>query len=174
MPSSARTICSGQAATRYVAISLTEPHGSRNATRCQYTAQVQKLFLSSPRFAVVGASKDQSKFGTKVLKWYLARDKTVTPIHPKESELEGVSTVRSVADLTSPSETSISIITPPKITLGVLEQAKALSVPALWLQPGAEDDAVISYIKDNGLEDKVIYGGPCILVDGDGILKSLL
>ena len=26
----------------------------------------QRLFLSSPRFAVVGASKDPSKFGTKV------------------------------------------------------------------------------------------------------------
>lgn len=29
-------------------------------------AQKQRLFLSSPQFAVVGASKDQSKFGTKV------------------------------------------------------------------------------------------------------------
>ena len=47
-------------------------------------------------------------------------------------------------------------------------------VPALWLQPGAEDGAVVSYIKENGLEDKVIYGGPCILVEGDGILRSLL
>jgi hypothetical protein len=29
-------------------------------------AEIQKLFLSSPRYAVVGASKDQSKYGTKV------------------------------------------------------------------------------------------------------------
>lgn len=29
-------------------------------------ADVKRLFLSSPRFAVVGASKNQSKFGTKV------------------------------------------------------------------------------------------------------------
>ena len=62
----------------------------------------------------------------------------------------------------------------PQITLGLLEQAKAASTPALWLQPGTFDDAVVAYIKDNGLEDKVIYGGPCILVEGDGILKSLL
>jgi hypothetical protein len=31
------------------------------------TIQKQKLFLSSPYYAVVGASTDQSKFGTKVL-----------------------------------------------------------------------------------------------------------
>lgn len=54
-----------------------------------------------------------------------------------------------------------------QITLGLLEQAKGLSAPALWLQPGAEDEAVIAYINQNGLADKVIYGGPCILVDGD-------
>ncbi|KAI0705035.1 hypothetical protein C8T65DRAFT_741015 [Cerioporus squamosus] len=66
------------------------------------------------------------------------------------------------------------IITPPKVTLGILEKARELGVPALWLQPGAEDATVISYVKENGLEDKVIYGGPCILVEGDGIIRSLL
>ena len=60
------------------------------------------------------------------------------------------------------------------MTLGILEQAKALSIPALWLQPGAEDEAVVNYIQKNGLADKVIYGGPCILVEGDGIIRSLL
>ena len=60
-----------------------------------------------------------------------------------------------------------------QITLGLLEEAKALSIPALWLQPGAEDEAVVKYIKEN-LADRVIYGGPCILVEGDAIIRSLL
>lgn len=60
------------------------------------------------------------------------------------------------------------------MTLTILDQAKLLSVPALWLQPGAEDEAVIKYIKEQGLSDRVIYGGPCILVEGDGIKKSVL
>ncbi|RDX54937.1 NAD-P-binding protein [Lentinus brumalis] len=135
---------------------------------------IQKKFLSAPHYAVVGASKDQAKYGTKVLKWYQARNKDVTPVHPKEDELEGLKTVRSIADLSAPTETSISVITPPKVTLGILEKTKELGVPALWLQPGAEDEIVVSYIKENGLEDKVIYGGPCILVEGDGVIKSLL
>ncbi|CDO69166.1 hypothetical protein BN946_scf185042.g68 [Trametes cinnabarina] len=95
------------------------------------------------------------------------------PPSQKEDELEGLKTVRTIADLPAPAETSVHIITPPKVTLSILEQAKALGVPALWLQPGAEDEAVIAYIKENGLEDKTIYGGPCILVEGDGILRSL-
>ncbi|KAJ7584068.1 NAD-P-binding protein [Mycena floridula] len=137
-------------------------------------AAIQKVFLSSPSFAVVGASKDQSKYGTKVLKWYQQREKDVKPVHPKETELEGLETVKSLLDLANPSQTSVSIITPPKITLDLLKLAKELSVPALWLQPGAEDDAVVAFVKEHGMQDRVIYGGPCILVEGDTIIRSLL
>ncbi|KAF7790054.1 hypothetical protein EIP86_001003 [Pleurotus ostreatoroseus] len=122
--------------------------------------EVRKLFLSSPKYAVVGASKVQSKFGTKVTS------------SAKEEELEGIRTVHQLSDLPSPTETSVSIITPPTVTLGILEQAKALSIPALWLQPGAEDEAVRKYVNDNGLGEKVVYG--CILVEGDGVIKSML
>ncbi|KAH8996521.1 NAD(P)-binding protein [Lactarius hatsudake] len=126
--------------------------------------EIQKYFLSSSRYAVVGASKDQSKFGTKVLRWYLARNLSVTPVHP----------VSSLTDLPAPAETSVSIITNAKVTLDLLQQALKLNIPALWLQPGAEDDDVKNFIRVNGLEDKVLYGGPCILVEGDGVRKSLL
>ncbi|GJE90017.1 CoA-binding protein [Phanerochaete sordida] len=136
-------------------------------------AEIKKTFLSAPKYAVVGASKDQTKFGTKVLKWYLARDKDATPIHPKEDELEGVATLRTLAELPEPTQTSVSIITPAKVTLELLQQAKELGVPALWLQPGAEDAAVVAYIKEN-LADRTVYGGPCILVEGDGVMRSLL
>jgi hypothetical protein len=44
----------------------------------------------------------------------------------------------------------------------------------LWLQPGAEDEAVVNYINENGLSDRAIFGGPCILVEGDNIARSLL
>ncbi|KAF8590917.1 NAD(P)-binding protein [Ramaria rubella] len=136
--------------------------------------EIQQRFMSSPQFAVVGASKDQSKFGTKVLKWYKEHGKAVTPIHPKEANLEGIDTVPKLSDLSSPSTTSVSIITPPVITLNLLKEAKELNVPALWLQPGAENDEVRSYIAEEGLTNKVLLGGPCILVDGEGIIRSLL
>ncbi len=96
----------------------------------------------------------------------------------------------SLTDLPAPAETSVSIITNAKVglpllfsfsfcnwgqvTLGLLQQAMELNIPALWLQPGAEDDDVKNFIRVNGLEYKVLYGGPCILVEGDGVRKSLL
>ncbi|QRV94474.1 succinyl-CoA synthetase alpha subunit [Ceratobasidium sp. AG-Ba] len=122
---------------------------------------VESLFFKSPKFAVI-------------LKWYLDRKIPVTPVHPKESELEGVKTVTSLDKLESPTTTSVSIVTPPKVTLSVLQAGKALGIPAFWLQPGAEDEAVREYVEQNGLKDKVVLGGPCVLVKGDGIRKSLL
>lgn len=60
-----------------------------------------------------------------------------------------------------------------QITRGLLEQAKTLGIPSLWLQPGADDEGIVEYINENGLADRVIYGGPCVLVEGDNILKAL-
>ncbi|KAJ6538881.1 NAD-P-binding protein [Mycena vulgaris] len=136
-------------------------------------AAVQKLFLSSPYYAVVGASKDQTKFGTKILNWYKARSMDVQPVHPKETHLEGIATVATVADLPTPTKTSISIITPPKVTLSLLQAALPLGVPAVWIQPGAADASVVAWVKENGMEERVIYGGPCILMEGDSV-RSLL
>ncbi|KAJ7680896.1 NAD-P-binding protein [Mycena polygramma] len=136
-------------------------------------AAVQKLFMSSPYYAVIGASKDQTKFGTKILNWYKFRNMNVQPIHPKETHLEGIETIPSVSELPAPAETSISIITPPKVTLSLLQAAMPLGVPAVWIQPGAADESVAQWVKENGMDGRVIYGGPCILVQGDSI-RSLL
>ncbi|KAH7905981.1 CoA binding domain-containing protein [Hygrophoropsis aurantiaca] len=140
------------------------------------SATKQKQFLSCSKFAVVGASTDQSKFGTKVLKWYINHDKPVTPVHPTQPELEGLKTVGTLAELDAPSETGVSIITPAKITIDLLKSAKSLAVPAIWIQPGATDSACVQYIKDpeNGLRDRVLWEGECILRDGVGVLRSLL
>jgi hypothetical protein len=68
--------------------------------------------------------------------------------------------------------------------LKLLEEAKALSIHSLWLQPGAAgenrverkggenyNEKIKAYIQDNGMSSKVIFGGPCILVQGSEILE---
>ncbi|KAG8741185.1 hypothetical protein FRC10_003230 [Ceratobasidium sp. 414] len=138
------------------------------------SADSQTTFFSSPKFAVVGASKDQTKWGTKILKWYLDRKIPVTPVHPKESELEGVNAVKSLKELESPTTTSVSIITNPKVSLAILKEGKELGVPAFWLQPGADDEEVRKYVEQEKLEGRVVLGGPCVLVSGDSIRKAVL
>ncbi|ORX62671.1 NAD(P)-binding protein [Hesseltinella vesiculosa] len=134
------------------------------------SAVVYKQFITSPQFAVVGASTSRAKYGNKVLRWYQDNGLKVVPVHPKEGEIEGLTTVTSIDQLTLPEETAVSVITPPKVTLGVLEACKKLGVSKIWLQPGAEDSDVLKYAKEAGLD--VIAGGPCILVQGPGLLAE--
>jgi len=144
-----------------------------------------KTFFSSPRFAVVGASSDPSKFGHKVFAWYLTHSLPVTPINARASEVavksRDYATVNGPAALESPSETSLSIITPPAVTLKVLQEAKEAGVPAVWLQPGTFNDEVLAYAHKEfkaaiaGTGGDTIYSnghdGWCVLVDGEDGLK---
>ncbi|KAJ1028566.1 hypothetical protein NDA16_001732 [Ustilago loliicola] len=131
-------------------------------------------FFNANKFAVVGASKDPSKFGNKVFKWYQAHKLDATPIHPKEPEIEGIATQPDVARFldaagTSAENIAISVITPPKVSLAVVQKGiQEQGVSTFWLQPGAEDADLISWVQSQpeSVQDRVIYGGPCILVSG--------
>ena len=82
--------------------------------------------------------------------------------------MESVPAIASIDQLDDPTNAAISIITPPKVTLEVLKKAKELGIQKIWLQPGAEDKAVLDYARDAELD--IIAGGPCVLVLGPGLL----
>ncbi|KMP06531.1 hypothetical protein DIZ76_014392 [Coccidioides immitis] len=140
-----------------------------------------KHFFSSPRFAVAGASTDASKFGYKLLAWYHQHSLLVTPLNPKAPEIQlrskSYATVKSPSELSSPTQTSLSIVTPPKVTREILKEAHALNIPAVWLQPGTFDDEILEYAKKNF---KAAIGGEggnggegwCVLVDGEDGLEA--
>lgn len=120
-----------------------------------------ETFLSSPQIGIVGASGNRSKFGNKVLRCYLENKRKVVPVHPKETEIEGLACVASVAEL--PEEVnSISVITPPQITEQVVQQAAAKGIENIWMQPGAESPAAISFCQEKGIN--LIADGTCVLV----------
>ncbi len=121
-----------------------------------------RAFLAAGPWAVVGASNERAKYGNKVLRCYLQNGKApVYPVNPRASSIEGLSAYPDLAALPEPAR-AVSIITPPAITLGVLEDAARLGIAHLWLQPGAEDRHVLARAAELGLE--LIAGGPCLLV----------
>ncbi|KAJ3014304.1 UNVERIFIED_CONTAM: hypothetical protein HDU68_000346 [Siphonaria sp. JEL0065] len=133
-------------------------------------------FFKAPRFAVVGASADQSKFGNRVLRWYIKQKLPVTPINPKSDVIESISCVKQIAELGDSCQYSLSLIVPPVITLQVLNQAKSLGFKNLWLQPGCENADVLNLVnewRDTDSTMNVILGGPCILVEGEYALHSV-
>ncbi|KAL8633465.1 hypothetical protein Q9189_000811 [Teloschistes chrysophthalmus] len=112
----------------------------------------------------------------KVLAWYDARNLSTTPVNPSCTSISVRGTdypaVSSVLQLSSPTETSLSIVTQPHITLNVLREAKQAGILSVWLQPGSFDEQGLEYAKK---EFKAAVGGDgerggegwCVLVDGD-------
>jgi predicted CoA-binding protein len=120
-----------------------------------------EAFLAAPAFAVVGASADRSKYGNRVLRCYQQNGLPVTPVNPREKQIEGLACVASVAEL--PAEVkSISVITPPAVTEQVVEAAIARGITGIWMQPGAESAAAVERCRQAGVN--VIADGSCLLV----------
>jgi len=118
-------------------------------------------FLASKSFGVVGASTNREKFGNKVVRVYQQEKLSVVPVNPRAEMIEGEPCVASVADLPE-SVKSISVVTPPKITEQIVEQAIAMGIKNIWMQPGAESAAAVTNGLKHGLN--IIADGSCILV----------
>ena len=118
-----------------------------------------------------------------MLAWYHAHALPVTPINPRTPAIKvgstACSTVASPSALPSPSDFSLSIVTPPSVTLTLLREAKKAGVPAVWLQPGTYDKQCLDYAKEAfeaavGGEDGGKGGeGWCVLMDGEDGLKAV-
>ena len=120
-----------------------------------------KDFLDERHLAVAGASTNREKYGNKVLRCCLQNELNVVAIHPKEKNVEGTDTYRTLSEV--PHEIgSLSIITPPQVTEQLVDEAIAKGVRHIWMQPGAESELAINKATEAGLT--VIAGGPCILV----------
>lgn len=124
------------------------------------TPQIDQ-FLAAKAFGVAGASTSRDKYGNKVLRCYQQSGRKVVPINPRAEQIEGIACVPDVAGL--PDEvTSLSVITPPKITEEVVEAAIARGIRNIWMQPGAESPAAVAACRAAGIN--VIADGSCLLV----------
>jgi predicted CoA-binding protein len=100
--------------------------------------------------AIIGASSSPSKYGNKAVRAYLRQGWTVYPVNPNEREVEGLRTYPSITDIPGPVDRA-SLYLPPEIGIGVLEGIKAKGVTELYVNPGAESDALMAKADALGL-----------------------
>jgi uncharacterized protein len=93
--------------------------------------------------AIVGASASRAKFGNKALRAYQAEGYHVIPINPNESEVEGLKTYASVLDVPAPIDMA-TVYVQPEVALRLLDEFARKGIPEIWINPGAEDDAVMA------------------------------
>jgi predicted CoA-binding protein len=100
--------------------------------------------------AVIGASANRAKFGNKALRAFEQNGYRVLAINPNEREVEGHKTFASVLDVTEPIDMA-TLYVPPDVGIRVIEDLAKKGVPEVWLNPGADDAAVVARARELGL-----------------------
>jgi uncharacterized protein len=93
--------------------------------------------------AVVGASSNRRKFGNRALRAFREQGYTVVPINPHETEVEGLKAYASVLDVPGTIDMA-SLYVPPDIGEQVIAEIAQKGIAEVWLNPGAESDALIA------------------------------
>jgi predicted CoA-binding protein len=93
--------------------------------------------------AVIGASSNRAKFGNRAVRAFRQQGYTVVPINPHESEVEGLKAYASVLDVPGTIDMA-SIYLPPEIGEKILEEVAKKGIAEVWINPGAESDALIA------------------------------
>jgi uncharacterized protein len=93
--------------------------------------------------AVVGASSNRRKFGNRALRAFRQQGYTVVPINPHETEVEGLKAYASVLEVPGTIDMA-SLYVPPEIGEQVIGEIARKGIAEVWLNPGAESDALIA------------------------------
>ena|SRR6476661_1046559 len=100
--------------------------------------------------AVIGASNDRHKFGNKALRAFEHQGYVVIPINPHERVIEGHRAYQSVLDVEGPIDVA-TVYVPPDIGMGVMDELARKGIAEVWLNPGADDGALVERARTLGL-----------------------
>lgn len=109
-----------------------------------------RLELPDPLIAVVGATDAPGKYGGVIYRDLKSKGYRVAAINPGRATVDGDVAFRSVADLPEPPDI-INVVVPPPRTLRLLDQFAEFEDAAVWIQPGAADEAVRDRVDELGI-----------------------
>ena len=132
---------------------------SPNSTQTSMDPQV---FLNPNfRYAVVGATTNEAKYGYRVLQDLHSAGWNVVGVNPKYTKVADIPCYPNLGALPWKPDVVVSVV-PPSVGDEILAQAKALSITRVWFQPGAESDNLMMHAKRLGITTN--DPGTCIMV----------
>lgn len=105
--------------------------------------------LARPAWAIVGASRDRTKFGNMVYFDLRAGGYRVMAVNPNATQVEGDPAWPDLASLPERPDV-VDFVTPPEVTARVVEEALALGITRLWFQPGSATLEIIERARAAG------------------------
>jgi predicted CoA-binding protein len=96
-----------------------------------------------PTVAVIGASNSRHKYGNKALRAFAHQGYTVIPINPHEPQVEGYRAYPSVLDVPGTIDLA-TVYVPAGVGVRVMDDLARKGILEVWLNPGADDPAVVA------------------------------
>ncbi len=103
-----------------------------------------------PSIVIVGASKDRTKYGNKAVRAFLQGGWTVYPVNKTETEIEGLTVYRRIADIPGPVD-RISLYVPPEVGINFLDEIVTKNPAELFLNPGSDSPLLVAAAEERGL-----------------------
>ncbi len=121
---------------------------------------MQLLEEPGATIAIVGATENPSKYGYVIYKDLKLKGLTVYPVNPNRSSVDGDKAFKRLEDIPQ-RPTIVNIVVPPEVTSDILQQCLDLGLTNVWLQPGAESPAVMTFLQENNFN---YLANACIMV----------
>jgi len=127
--------------------------------------QIDAFLSKNNIFAVVGVSRNPSKFGYIIYQDLKQKGYKVYPINPNATMINGDKSYGSLSELPIKPDV-VDMVVPPEVALEVVKECYELGIQKVWIQPGAESDEVIDFCYEHDIE--VIYG-MCVMVESSNV-----
>ncbi|MFH0894139.1 MAG: CoA-binding protein [Bacteroidota bacterium] len=122
-------------------------------------------FFNSKSFALIGVSRQKSKFGNVLFHELNARGKKVIPIHSSISELEGIKCYPDIDSITDKPEAAIISVKKDK-SVAALKMIADAGIKKVWIQMGSETEEVVAFCNEAGI---VEVHGRCMMMFSDPV-----
>ena len=122
--------------------------------------QAVRDFINGNRIAVVGVSRDGTKFGNTAFAELAARGYQVFAVHPTAQEIGGAPCYPNLTALRGQVDGALVVVSSQQAA-PVLREAAAIGLRNVWLQQGAESPEVLALARDLELN---LVAKKCVLM----------
>lgn len=101
--------------------------------------------------AIVGASRDRTKYGNLAVREHVARGDQVYPINPNAETVEGLRAYASIRDVPVEHIDRVALYVPASIGVSLLQEIADKRPDEVWVNPGSESEALLAEAARLGL-----------------------
>jgi predicted CoA-binding protein len=105
-------------------------------------ADPREIIKNNRLFAVVGATRNKAKYGYEIFRILADYGYKVYPVNPHYTSIDEATCYRSLSELPEKPEVVVTVV-PPDVTEKIIDEARQLGIPTVWMPPGAGSAAAV-------------------------------